>query len=83
MFEIVERTKLKVKIYGKEYDVKKPTVGDLEGLQVGMDDLKDGEKLHRVKGFVVSMGIPEDTIQDLEMDQFLSLIEFLSQSKKK
>lgn len=83
MFTIEKKTKIKVSIYGVEYEINKPTYGQTVELQEKIKS-EDGEKksMHIMKDFVVSLGLPEQAINDLELEHFLSLIEFLSGAKK-
>lgn len=83
MFEIKEKTKLKLSIYGVEYEISKPTYGQTAELQ---DKLKnEGEKSSMLimKQFVVDLGLPEKSVDDLELDHFLALVEHISGTKKK
>lgn len=83
MFEIKEKTKLKLSIYGQEYEISKPTYGQTSLLQ---EKLKgDGEKnsMSVMKEFVSELGLPTEVIDAMELDHFLALVEHISGSKKK
>lgn len=81
-FEIKERTKITAKIYGQEFPVTKPLVGQVEALQ---DELKkDGANPVKIMSeFGQKLGLPKDVIDKMEADHFMALMDFLTGQKKK
>jgi hypothetical protein len=82
MFEIKEKSKLKVSIYGREFELAKPTYGQSQNLQVRLKDEGQEKSMQIMKEFVIGLGLPEDCINEMELDHFLQLIEHISGVKK-
>ena len=82
MFEIKEKSKLKVSIYGSEYEISKPTYGQSQHLQGRLKDEGQEKSMVIMKEFVMSLGLPEECIDGMELDHFLQLIEHISGVKK-
>lgn len=83
MFEIKEKSKLKVSIYGSEYELSKPTYGQTIQLQKELDEGGESKSMHLMRSFVIGLGLPEAVIDSLELDHFLALVEHISGNKKK
>lgn len=80
--EFKERSKVKVNIYGKPFDLTKPTVGQVEAVQ--SEITKDGVNHIKVMSdFAQSLGLPSDVIAGMETEHFLELMERLTGQKKK
>lgn len=82
MFEIKEKSKLKVNIYGQEFEISKPTYGQSSNLQVRLKDEGAEKSMQIMKEFVMALGLPENVIDGMELDHFLQLIEHISGVKK-
>lgn len=82
MFEIKEKSKVKVSIYGQEYEISKPTYGQSQKLQESLKDQGNEKSMKIMKDFVTSLGLPEECIDGMELEHFLQLIEFISGVKK-
>lgn len=83
MFEIGAKTKVKVRIYGAEYDLSKPTVKDIETFQDSMEVANsESAKFKLTKTFVVGLGLPLAIADSMEMEHFTQLLSHLSGSKK-
>lgn len=82
MFEIKEKSKVKVKIYGHEYELTKPTYGQSQRLQESLKDQGSEKSMVIMREFVQGLGLPSECIDDMELDHFLELIEFISGVKK-
>ena len=80
----IERSKVRVRLYGKEYDLTKPTIGEVDSLQEQIDDAKgDESKQYKLmKVWMGNRGLSEDVINSLEVDHFIELCEFLTGKKK-
>lgn len=83
-FVIEKKPPVKVKIYGREFQVKRPTVGMIESLnkQMKIADTDDG-KFSVMRSFLVQLGLDEGAMGELEIDDYFGLVEFLSNPKKK
>lgn len=79
-----ERSKLAIKIYGKEFSINKPTVGQAEKIQSDLEAAKDDSKktYSIIKSFLMSLGLPLEVIINLEIDHFTELVEFVIGVKK-
>ena len=79
-FEIKQKTKVKVKIYGQDFELAKPTVSQIESLQEysGMEGTSQAEIFAKICGFLDILGLPKDFSKDMEIDHLMELINFLS-----
>ena len=82
MFEIKKKEPLKLKIYDVEYQVKRPSLGAFESLQTQMKE-NAGESIKLTRDFLVSLGLPQEILLDLEVEDFNLLTEFVVSSSKK
>lgn len=80
--EIKERTKVTAKIYGREYMLTKPTVGQIESMQekIAADKTKS---MAVMKEFAQNLGLPADIANGMEVEHFQTVIEELCGTKKK
>lgn len=74
MFELNELPKQKVKIYGKEYDVTKPTVRQLKIVQTKLTGEASSEEMIK---FISDLGVPLDIVESLPAEHFKLLVEHL------
>lgn len=81
MFEIAERTKVKVKLYGKEAELLVPSVGALEKIQKSLKDSPNGA-LEVFTEFLGKLGMPQDVMDELEINHIEQLITYLATVKK-
>lgn len=82
MFEITDDRTVKVKIYGQELVLKRPTLADAQAVK-GLSDTSDQQaQLSAVTGFLKNAGMPEDLIGQLTTDALNSLFEYLLHPKK-
>ncbi len=82
MFEIKEKSKVKVNIYGHEYELTKPTYGQSQRLQARLKDEGQEKSFDIMKEFIISLGLPEACIDNLELDHFFQLVDHISGVKK-
>lgn len=81
-FEIKEKSKVKVKIYGQEYALTKPTLGQIELMQDEMESQDAKKSITMLKNFLDSLGFPKADLAKLEVQHITKLVEFLCDSKK-
>ena len=81
MFNI-ERTVMKVKIYGKEFDVKLPTVKEASRVYKDVKGKTEEEGLESLILYISSLGIDRETLENMEHDHFLSLVNFITKGPK-
>lgn len=79
-FEIKQKTKVKVKIYGQDFELHKPTVGQVESLQkLNMNESSDQAKVfEKICDFLNVLGLPKEFSQDMEIEHLTQLVNFLS-----
>lgn len=83
MFEISEIQKEKVKILGREYDVERPSVGHVMTFQKKMKETDDSvDSFEYMCKWISDLGIDEETLKKLKINQLTQLVEYLSDSKK-
>ena len=78
----IENKKLKIDIFGVVYDISKPKFKDIMEIEEAIETMKPMEKLKFVKTKLMQYGIPEQTLDDLDGDAFIELIEVINGSKK-
>ncbi len=80
-FEIKRKAQVKVKIYDQEFAIRKPTVGELEGMDTEIRGAQ-GDSIKIMRKYMVALGMPEQILNDLEADHFVELFQFLNGTKK-
>lgn len=81
-----DRTLFKVKLYGKSYDMRKPTTREIVNFQKSIEHLKENdleERIERLTEFFVSLGLSKDCVYEMEPDHMSDLLEKVSSSNKK
>lgn len=79
-FEIKQKTQVNVKIYGKEFNLTKPTVGQVEELQKYTSIKGEDQKsqFDSICGFLKVLGMPLEFSKEMEIDHLTDLITYLS-----
>lgn len=82
--DLGKRTIFRVKFEGKTYDVRKPSVKEVGLFNRKLKEAGNDEysQLDATKAWVSSLGMPEEVIEQLEMEQFNTLLETVSGLKK-
>lgn len=85
MLVLKEPTKVLISILGKEYSVRKPTIGEVED---NAEAAKGSENdpsatIKQVISFVSKLGIPVEVLRNLETEQLTEIMEYLNGTKKK
>lgn len=83
MIEIEGRSKIKAKIYGKELNLTKPTVGQVEELQTLIEKTEQKAQVGVMRKWAGQLGLPEDFAKEMEVEHFIEVIENLTGVKKK
>ena len=83
MFELKQKEKIKVSIYGKEYGLRRPTVKDADLLANLSDGKSDKEKLDLTISLLDNLGLPKAVCETVEIDSFKDLVEYIFGSVKK
>jgi hypothetical protein len=84
LIDIPARSEIKAKIYGKDFILKKPTVGEIELLQEESDKITDNKgKSVLMRQWIAKLGLPEDFTKEMELDHLMQVVEHLTGTKKK
>lgn len=83
MLEIKQKTKLTVKIYDQSYEMNKPTFSQVANMQLKIEEEGEKKALFIMRDFIHALGLPLEVIDELEVDQVISLIQYVSGDKKK
>lgn len=80
MFEIKNKTKVTVSIYGEEFNLFKPTVEQVELLQDDSDvtSLSAKEQFNRICGVLEVLGLPKSFSSKMEIDHLIDLVGYLT-----
>jgi hypothetical protein len=83
--EIKERSTVKLSIYGRELEVKKPSFKHVSNMQALLEDLGDDGKatLETFSKFLEEVGLPKDLIEEMEIDHLTEVVRVLCEPKKK
>ena len=81
-FEIKQKTKITVSIYGQSFELTKPTVGQVEELQkYNTSEDKDkpqNEIYDSICGYLSVLGLPVEFSKQMEIDHLVQLINYIS-----
>lgn len=82
-FEIKQKTKIKVSIYGSEYDLVKPTVSQAKEMSKFADEKDQSKAIEATIDFMELMGLPKEVSSTMEIEHFTQLVEFIVGKVKK
>lgn len=69
------KTELKIKIYGNEYSVRKPTVKDTFEYRKSFNELKtEEEQTLALIDYLSRLGIPTEVVESLEVDHLFEIL---------
>ena len=80
----ITKKKIEVTVYGVVYQLSAPKA--LESAEyvdsIGSDQkLTNSQMIVKTQSFLVSMGLPKDVCEDLELDNLNEVIEFITEKK--
>jgi hypothetical protein len=78
-FEVKQKTKIKISIYGQEYALHKPTVDEAKVLS----EAKSSNTLDDAKDFMATLGLPREVSGAMEVDHFNLLLSVILDLNKK
>lgn len=81
-FELSKKD-LNVKIYGKDYVLRKPSISQVEILIENIGKDSSGSNIKAMKSFIVQCGLPADVCDSMDADDFNSLAIFIMDYTKK
>lgn len=67
---------------GKEYSLKKPTVGQIRAFEKAFGEDSNGGKVDRMVSLLAQCGLPEEVVDALDMDGLETLTNALMPKKK-
>lgn len=79
---IIQNKKLNIQIFDQVYAIAKPKFKDIMEMEEAVESMKPREKLNYVRGKLISYGIPEAVLDELDGDAFVELMEVINGSKK-
>lgn len=83
MFEVKQSSKIKVNIYGSEYEISKPTVRDAEMLSDLSSGQDDKQRIDSTIGFLEKKGLPAEVSKGMEIEHFKAMVEYIFGAVKK
>lgn len=75
MFEVQESVGEKIKIYGKEFELKKPTVRELKAITRKLESASAVDSAESTLEFISSLGIPQDFLENMATEHFNLLVK--------
>ncbi len=81
-FNIEKKNVYKVNVYGNSYELTKPTVRQAEEIRVRMKDVGEDSQVDVMVDFLSKCGLPTEVSDQMEVEHFVSLTEFLVGAKK-
>ena len=83
MFEISEIQKEKIRILGREFNIDRPSVGQVVEFQKQKSNESNPvESFEAMCKWISQLGIDEETLKNLKINQLTQLVEYLIDSKK-
>lgn len=80
--QLVKTKKVTVDIYGKSFELSKPTVAQANMMRKKMKGLEEGQDIDLMIDFMSMLGMPKEIIDSLEVEHFQTLVEFVLNVKK-
>lgn len=81
-FKLEKKNKELIEVYGIQFEISKPTIGQLAEFQnmsksEGFDEVKESLK------FLESIGVPKAVLDQLVAEDYQALLEYIFTPKKK
>lgn len=83
MFEILDNRMVAVKIYGKDFSLRRPTFGEITALQEKYDGTDTRSQVAMTKAVLTKCGLSSEFLDEMVTEDVLMLFEFLAGTKKK
>ena len=80
-YKIVNKT-LSIEILGVVYNIKKPKFKEIIELEEKISSLSAKEKIMFVHEKLISYGIPNEVLNELDGDSYIELMEIVNGTKK-
>ena len=82
-FEFGQEKKVVINFEGKKYEMRLPKIGEQRSLIEQLRSAESGDIYDIYDAFFITLGLKVKASDILDADDFLSLIEFLNNPKKK
>lgn len=84
-FETKPRGQMAINIYGTDYMINKPSVGQIRKVQQASKTKDESGLTHLdiMNRFMIDLGLPEDVLNDMELEDWGDLVDFVTGTKKK
>ena len=79
----LKRKTLKITIYGEVHTVKVPTMRELSEYRQKLESIKEEDVFETMKDFVSQFGLSRETCENMDSDDFVTLVNFVCNPKKK
>jgi hypothetical protein len=78
-----KRKDLVITIEEQSFTIKSPTIGQFEKLQQATVGQPTEKLFSLYKKWLIEIGLPSEALEQLDKDDFLGLVQFISEPKKK
>lgn len=75
-----KRTELKLNVYGKDYTVKFPSIGELSHYEKQLKN-DTGNEIEHVLNLLDSLGLPRNIANGMEMHHLMAVVEKFTEKK--
>jgi hypothetical protein len=80
---VAKRKDLTIEIEGEVVTIKSPKIAQFEALQEALKDKPESEIYKVYKAWFVDIGIPARLVEELDNEDFIGLVKFISDPSKK
>lgn len=78
-FEIKKRPKVTVKVYGEVYELDRPTMKMADEFEKAASEGKENFK--KLMAFIVALGLPKSVAEQMEVEDFTNLFNYMMPKK--
>lgn len=78
----IENKKLSIEILGTVYQVRKPKFKEIIEMEEKLESMSSKEKFMHIQESLVSYGVPQEVIDELDGSSVIELLEIINGSKK-
>lgn len=80
----IAKTKISITVYGNNYKLSAPKALEAADFADSIDadkKLSNKEMILKTQEFLISMGLPKEVCEDLELDHLNKVIEYITKKK--
>ena len=78
----IENKKLSIEIFGTTYQVRKPKFKEIIEMEEKLEKMTSKEKFLFINESLISFGVPQEVIDELDGSSVIELLEIINGSKK-